>query len=437
MYLNSETMSGDVVRMHSFNDVVDDESTYYCRIELTSENTKRSKVTTNIDKDLYVNVKAIEFKNSQLSVADMKLIRQTLPNLKAYGFELKRGYEDGEYSHLNNDLLLEFIDIKIIFFGGGIDFSNLNSTVALFNDDMKYVYLQRSKISHLGKFLENWKSLIGFNLNDRSVITEALSPDSFRNNPKLKYLNLCCQDFETFPEGILDNLLDLEYFSYSGSTRTLEIHENLFQKNSKLTEIDLSNNNIQQLDGNLFTNLVNLKKVDLSGNYELKTLPSNLFLSNKNLEELNLKHTETKDLPENLFMGLLNLKVLNLEDCEITELAPNLFRTNIKLETINLSFNKIKQLDGNLFKNLVNLQNVYLNYINELKTLPSNLFLNNKNLEILYLKSYEIRDFPSICIDFHVLSKLKYIYFECFNGSVKDEYEKERYLTKCKCNSID
>ncbi|XP_037046909.1 decorin-like [Bradysia coprophila] len=190
-------------------------------------------------------------------------------------------------------------DVKMMIFnngtmiylpaGMGILFTNL--LVIKVGDIFKplpFKNLQRSsfntlkKLTYLAIYTHNtdinieldafWdlKNLTLFYVNGRSNSSLVLQENTFRENKRIRYVEIAETYIEVLPRSLFrHNLLLDTVLLINCSIKTID--ENIFETNTKLVNVELSDNKIEHLPTNLFSNKPELRHIFIDGN-KLQTI---------------------------------------------------------------------------------------------------------------------------------------------------------------------
>ncbi|SHH92465.1 LPXTG-motif cell wall anchor domain-containing protein [Clostridium collagenovorans DSM 3089] len=203
----------------------------------------------------------------------------------------------------------------------------------------------------------------------------ALSGKNIKDISRLKNLGsdvtelyLSGNNIKTLPNGIFDNLTNLEKLSLS-SNGISELPEGIFDKLTKLEELSLSQNYITELPNGILDNLKNLTSLGFTEN-KLTKLPDNIFDELTSLTGLFLYDNNIKNIPTSIGK-LKNLTNLSMNKNKI-EIVPEELGELSNLTKLSLNNNLIKEIPNKVYKNLKNLTNFDI-YDNELTSVPDNI----------------------------------------------------------------
>ncbi|XP_033105622.1 leucine-rich repeats and immunoglobulin-like domains protein 2 [Anneissia japonica] len=190
-------------------------------------------------------------------------------------------------------------------------------------------------------------------------------------------LSLQTNMIDTIPEGIFDNLPDLQ-------------------------ELDLSDNDISSVNQSAFMELVSLTELNLAEN-ELTSIPQ-LSTAVQNLTTLILNHNQIKSISQSAIAMFPHMETLDLNFNTLTKIKNTSFPANNSIERLYLNSNEISSIDDNAMTNLTRLKTLKLNK-NSLKKLSKNVFAPMVNLTVLELNKNRIRKVQSLM--FLELKKLR------------------------------
>ena len=213
-------------------------------------------------------------------------------------------------------------------------------------------------ISNINRVSISKKPEISITIGNRKFIT--------RNDGTI--LNISNNKIDTIPEGIFDELVDLE-------------------------RLDISNNKLTSLPEGIFDNLGELERLDISNN-NLETFSAEKVSKLVNLEHLDLGRNELNSLQEGMFDNNINMKYLSLSVNNLTSLPKGIFDNLVKLRNLSLSVNKLTSLQEGIFDNLRYLSDLDI-IKNKLTSLPKGIF-DNVNLTSLMLGQNNLTSFPEI-----------------------------------------
>lgn len=212
----------------------------------------------------------------------------------------------------------------------------------------------------VSKYSKDTLNLSGKELTDISLLKHL--------NSNVKELYLAANRIKELPEGIFDNLVNLEKLSLS-SNLIEELPEGIFDKLTKLEELQLGRVKLKSLDANVFKNLKNLKSIGLVENKGLEELPDDIFSGLDSLEGIYMYEGSLKKIPSSVFT-LTNLRSLHLNNNNL-EIIPDEFDKLPNLRGISLNNNIIKELPKSIY-NLKDLTTLALEN-NELTSVPNNI----------------------------------------------------------------
>ncbi|XP_034945170.1 chaoptin [Chelonus insularis] len=284
------------------------------------------------------------------------------------------------------------------------------------------------------------KNLLSLNLASNHL--KRLTPDTFNNLSRLKYLNISENPLyggfpPVFPSSlvILDAsrtglkilptvlLLNLDSLSklYLSHNHLQEIGEGTFQHLYNLTSIDLSYNIIERIDNGAFVGLINLYKLNLKGNrltsfageyfntgtgLEILDLSDNAisyvsptaFIIHPRLKELRLNGNRFARFPSEFIKSLQFLQEIDLSKNALKNVGEFAFAQMGRLQKLNLSNNKIESIDELAFHNSTQLQIIDLSN-NVLESLSERTMEGVLRVEFLDLSNNKLSSLPDTIFD--------------------------------------
>uniref|UniRef100_A0A336LND7 CSON009031 protein n=1 Tax=Culicoides sonorensis TaxID=179676 RepID=A0A336LND7_CULSO len=177
------------------------------------------------------------------------------------------------------------------------------------------------------------------------TLTAINAPKTLNTSPRVRYLHLGHNKFESLSTIIIDKNIKLQKLELPyNNLKVLDDGPNFL---TDLTDLTLSENEIEMISQNFMQKLPNLKKLHLHGNK--LNLSDNMFEPLKALKYLDLADNKIERVNLNWFRGLSNLTELNLRDNLIESLpiktllkdvAPLLKRVIIENNKFNCSYLK-------------------------------------------------------------------------------------------------
>jgi Leucine-rich repeat (LRR) protein len=221
------------------------------------------------------------------------------------------------------------------------------------NVAVKELYLDQNYLGINSFGSETFSNLQGLELLSLSnnQITQ-LDPNLFKNNNKLKTLNLAKNNLRS------SNLLNLPV-----SLNKLNLNSNFFDSRLNVTNLinlkrlDLTFNNLKQVSLHLLSNLKSLLWLDLSNN-QITKLDYGCFKDLKATIGLNLSKNRISSLPLGIFVGLDYLNYLDLSRNQLKTLEEGVFHNLRRLKELNLNYNSVS---------LENVQNIVEHLTSTLK----------------------------------------------------------------------
>ncbi|KAJ8958760.1 hypothetical protein NQ314_006376 [Rhamnusium bicolor] len=219
-------------------------------------------------------------------------------------------------------------------------------------------------------------------------------------NPNVISLDLSCNNFEHFPEG-LKNYGDLKYLNMSHNKISTLGHSD-FDGMENLERLDFTFNSFhdwKDIHSETFSHLKKLIYLDMSDN-PLRSIPqysTQLFIPS--LDVLKLKNCSMRTLPVQLFNNLINLKELHLSENPINIINDTFHLDNLKF--IDLSHCDLDYIGDRVFTGLTTLETLVIKNNNYLKKIL--LFFRDsldaitssslKSLDVSYSEIYAIGRF--------------------------------------------
>lgn len=195
--------------------------------------------------------------------------------------------------------------------------------------------------------LENLKELEMLDLSENHF--ETIPTNVFRENRKLKKLNLYGNNLVEVDKDLLKSQTELEVIDLSNNPINV-LARDFFKHNLKLKEIRLAGIGLSQVEPDLLENLVDLEKIDLSRN-RLERLPNNFFITNINLREINIRGNVLSELDQNLLAHLKELRKFNAGSNNMTHIPKKIFWENKNLENVDLRYNWVEEWDNDIKRN--------------------------------------------------------------------------------------
>ena len=198
---------------------------------------------------------------------------------------------------------------------------------------------------------------------------------------KVTSIDLTGNKIEVLPEGMLDNLVNLETF-YASSNLIGGIPEGFFKNNGKLTWVNLSSNLIPSLEAGDFTGLTAATELDL-GNNAIASVEEDTFEGLDALASLALNGNQLTALPDQVFDSLRNVTFLTLDDNQLTSLPASVGKME-NLSWLTAARNQLASVGNVNFENLASLSQVDLSS-NQIREIKSGTFAANTELSTLKL----------------------------------------------------
>ena len=221
------------------------------------------------------------------------------------------------------------------------------------------------------------------NLTDISLLTGL--------SDKVTSIDLTGNKIEELPEGMLDDLVNLETF-YAGSNLIGAIPEGFFKNNSKVTWVNLSSNLIASIDAGDLTGLSSVTELDF-GNNAIASVDEAAFEGLGAVTSLALNGNQLTSLSDGVFAPLKTVTFLNLDDNQLAAL-PSSVGSMESLSWLSASRNQLTSLDTVDFSGLEALANVDLSS-NQITELRSGTFASNANISTLKLYNNCLTEFSA------------------------------------------
>lgn len=206
---------------------------------------------------------------------------------------------------------------------------------------------------------------------------------------KVTTLNLNGNQIETLPNGLLDNLTNLENL-YVSANKIESIPKDFFKNNQKLKVFYISTNKLSALHTNDFKGLVDIQELSF-GNNRIERVEPGAFDGFTHLTSLSFTQNKLTEFPLHLLRPLTSLRMIFLEGNGFTKIPEDLaFAT--KLEKLYIGKNKVTQLQKKTFKNLDKLRMVDVRS-NRIGKVEHGVFSNNIALEEVNLFDNDLTAF--------------------------------------------
>ncbi|NEZ48185.1 DUF1533 domain-containing protein [Clostridium botulinum] len=211
----------------------------------------------------------------------------------------------------------------------------------------------------------------------------------------IKRLYLIGNHIDKLPEGIFDNLTNLEVLYLNGNI-IKELPKGIFDKLTNLKELQLNQNMIEEIPSGIFDKLVNLKSLVISDNPLKEADFSTLNKLNK-LEYLSIENCNLREMPKEIFK-LCKLKTLNASKNDIT-IIPKEISALKELKEMNFSINYIEEIPEEVYTKLPNLEKLQIND-NLVKYIPLDVFYKAPKLRSLDFIMNKLDKIPQIPEEF-------------------------------------
>ncbi|KAK6167360.1 hypothetical protein SNE40_021407 [Patella caerulea] len=188
---------------------------------------------------------------------------------------------------------------------------------------------ENRNFTELPSFIDN--TLTKFRLSGNNL-NASISQDTFKDFPRLTYLDLSNNNLHFLPKRCFESLWRLATLDLRNNHLT-EIRNETFIGLSNLRQLYLTGNKIQYIHPDSFVGLSHLRFLDLS-NENLHILPQNAFVGLRNVFNLNLSRNHIQFINDGAFNGLKNLYLLDISHNDVDMIQENVFHGIPKLKTL-------------------------------------------------------------------------------------------------------
>lgn len=187
------------------------------------------------------------------------------------------------------------------------------------------------------------------------------------------------------PNGIFDELKQLQNLSIESTFLASSLPFGLFKNQRKLTELNIEGYSVITLHPHLFANLTELETLKFN-KFGFESLPENMLHHNHKLKSFQLTNSfrKVENLPCNFFANMWNLKTISLKSTNLEHITEDIFKNSTNITKIEIFGTKFKSLPKNIFKDQINLFYLDLRH-NLLENITDGLFDSLTSLKVLIL----------------------------------------------------
>ncbi|KAL7731678.1 hypothetical protein ACLKA6_000967 [Drosophila palustris] len=264
--------------------------------------------------------------NSRLEQLDLS--RNLIRSISPTAFDNQRSLE---YLDLSGNALLDI----------SVGLGNLHS--------LRDVDLSYNQISRVHSDVVNaWRNVVEMRLSNNLIVE--LQQGTFRNLPKLQYLDLSSNEIASVQPGALKGLPELQEFVLADN-KLVELKDHVFEELPSLLASHFQYNKLRYISPESFHHANSLVFLNLSNNH-FRNMENIGLRSMRNLEVLDLSTNGVKlvsTMPLKALNWLVELKMDNNQICRIQG-SP--FETMPRLRVLSMRNNQLRTIKERTFRNL-------------------------------------------------------------------------------------
>ncbi|KAH8403583.1 hypothetical protein KR215_009972 [Drosophila sulfurigaster] len=264
--------------------------------------------------------------NSRLEQLDLS--RNIIRSISPTAFDNQRSLE---YLDLSGNALLDI----------SVGLGNLHS--------LRDVDLSYNQISRVHADVVNaWRNVVEMRLSNNLIVE--LQQGTFRNLPKLQYLDLSSNEIASVQPGALKGLPELQEFVLADN-KLVELKDHVFEELPALLASHFQYNKLRYISPESFHHANSLVFLNLSNNH-FRNMENIGLRSMRNLEVLDLSTNGVKlvsTMPLKALNWLVELKMDNNQICRIQG-SP--FETMPRLRVLSMRNNQLRTIKERTFRNL-------------------------------------------------------------------------------------
>ncbi|EDW70456.1 protein artichoke [Drosophila virilis] len=264
--------------------------------------------------------------NSRLEQLDLS--RNLIRSISPTAFDNQRSLE---YLDLSGNALLDI----------SVGLGNLHS--------LRDVDLSYNQISRVHSDVINaWRNVVEIRLSNNLIVE--LQQGTFRNLPKLQYLDLSSNEIGSVQPGALKGLPELQEFVLADN-KLVELKDHVFEELPSLLASHFQYNKLRFISPESFHHANSLVFLNLSNNH-FRNMENIGLRSMRNLEVLDLSTNAVKlvsTMPLKALNWLVELKMDNNQICRIQG-SP--FETMPRLRVLSMRNNQLRTIKERTFRNL-------------------------------------------------------------------------------------
>ncbi|TDG52829.1 hypothetical protein AWZ03_001062 [Drosophila navojoa] len=264
--------------------------------------------------------------NSRLEQLDLS--RNLIRTISPTAFDNQRSLE---YLDLSGNALLDI----------SVGLGNLHS--------LRDVDLSYNQITRVHADVVNaWRNVVEIRLSNNLIVE--LQQGTFRNLPKLQYLDLSSNEISSVQPGALKSLPELQEFVLADN-KLVELKDHVFEDLPSLLASHFQYNKLRYISPESFHHANSLVFLNLSNNH-FRNMENIGLRSMRNLEVLDLSTNGVKMVSTMPLKALNWLVELKMDNNQICRIQGSPFETMPRLRVLSMRNNQLRTIKERTFRNL-------------------------------------------------------------------------------------